>query len=167
MTSCNAMRAMMLHASPRTLRGEGDDALARHVASCGECARVARRLLRDLEALDEALGSAPPVLDVDALLARAGRAPPRRARDTSQPVAGTVSPPRWRRWAAVALAACVAGLALFVRSRLTTPGVEPARLPILAGAAPAQPAPTVVSAPGRNVAVIPTDNPDITVVWYF
>lgn len=66
--------------------------------------------------------------------------------------------PRWTRWTALAAAAVVATL-LLVRSDELPPG--PSIVSPLEAATP----PTVESA-SEDVAVIETDNPDITVVWF-
>ncbi len=153
MKDCNSMRHQMLTASPEVLGGVGDHPLARHIAHCDACAVVARELLLEAASLDSALGAPLPELDVDALLTRAGR----RARRI---------PGRRRTWTAVALAACAAALLLLVRQEGRTPGAPGPVAPTPMAVASTAP-PTVESAPGHDVAVIPTDNPNITVVWYF
>jgi hypothetical protein len=50
--------------------------------------------------------------------------------------------------------------AVFLFPRTTAPPRAPTMLD-------PSPLPTVEAAPGRTVAVLPTDNPDITVLWFF
>ena len=71
---------------------------------------------------------------------------------SARPVVG-----RWR-WVGLAAAAAVAGLLLVARG-----GDPPAPLPV----AQAQALPTVEEASTGGVAIIETDNPDITVLWFF
>jgi hypothetical protein len=60
---------------------------------------------------------------------------------------------------ALAVAASIAALLLLARRELPPPGVE---------LAPRLATPVTVEAPAdRNVAVIATSNPDITVLWFF
>ena len=81
---------------------------------------------------------------------------------STPPDGGQTARPRirpWRHWIAIGAAASIAAL-LF----LTRPETRPS------GAAftPSEAAHAMVDAPvGHNVAVIQTDNPDITVLWFF
>lgn len=167
MNTCKSMRQMMLTAIPQVLHGAADDPLARHISMCPACARLARQLLSQTEYLDQALDAGAPPLDVDAVLARAAAAEP------DGPVPSAAEPRtmharrRWMRWAPLAIAASLAALLLVVRTE--SPGPPTSVSSERSGVLPSQSHafPTVQSAPGRNVAVIPTDNPDITVVWYF
>lgn len=169
MRDCNSFRSKMLTAELEVLRGVGDDPLARHIAGCSACAEIAKAMLVDAESLDRVLAQSPPELDVDAVLARAGSgaapnagiAPETRTRQRHRALAS-----RRGRWTAVALAACAAALLFLQREEGPRPGASGPVAPVPTAVA-ANPPPTVESAPGHNVAVIPTDNPNITVVWYY
>jgi anti-sigma factor RsiW len=153
------MREALLEADLDALAGADDTPVGRHVRDCPACAAEAARILRATAALDSVL-STPPRLDARALVARA------LTDDTVQPdpqtafPAGSVRrrPAHTTRWAALAAAACMA--ALFVWAERDRPLPGPPWTPSDA------PAPTVETASG-NVAVIETDDPDITVIWIF
>ncbi len=152
MSACDEVRDLLLEAEPDELRGVGSTTVAEHVRACLRCARVANRILDDTDLLDGYLDDrpAPPVADI---LRRAG-----------VPAGPRPSPrPRVRRrwlWAPAAAAAAVAALFVALESR----GPEPASGPSLAAF---DASPVVEAATGETVAVIPTDNPDITVLWFF
>ena len=157
MTTCHEIHDLLLEATPEELRGGGEGALAAHLRSCGECRHRAELLLRADEALDAALGAAPAP-DVDAILARAAAAPVelgwlRRTASVTRRAAATR-----RAWIPLAAAAVLAGLLLVPRSR------TPAPLPTVA---PPQAVPLVEAASAGGVAILETDNPNITVLWFF
>jgi len=131
---------------------------------------MARRVLEDTESLGRMLqGSASARdLDVDALLARAQGTTPSDVTDLPAEggPAGRPLRPRRSRWVALAAAAGLAGLLVLVRIGGQRPGQRPSQA-VNAAARIEQAVPTVEASPGHDVAVIPTDDPDITVVWYF
>ena len=142
----------LLEAEPEELSGAGTTPLARHVRGCERCAVSARMILGANAGLEAALNAATArvVPDLDALIAEARVAG----------VSGEPARPRhaWRMWATLAAAATVVGLLLLPALDPSLPGV-----PLEATAAPAAheiPA-------GRDVAIIATDNPDITILWFF
>lgn len=153
MSACAPFRDLLLEAEAAELRGEGESPLARHVRACSSCARAAALVLGETARLDALLSEAPP-LDVDALLARAGvksgraAAPPRRF-------------PGRRLWVPAAVAAALAALLLW-----QAVGVRSPPTPITA-VAERTTLPLVEPIPGQDVAVMQTDDPDITVVWLF
>jgi len=161
---CIRSTAWLLKADLERLRGEGDSEDASHVRACARCRELAHRVLDRCAQLENALGSFPAPVDVDAILARArlvrikgesASASPRHgSRDRS---ADSRSP--WRRWLALAAAAAIAGL-LIMRS--PTPP-----LPIGLSGPVVNEAPLVEVFAGQEVAVMATDNPDITVLWFF
>lgn len=160
MSDCASFRELMLEAEPAELRGEGESPLARHVRNCPACARAAAVLLQETEHVDAFLADAPP-LDVDAVLARAGIAPRRAAPGTAPGRLGIRRFPTRRVWVPLAAAAALAGL-LLLR------GPEPTRVPATDMAAREAPAPPLVEAlADQDVAVLPTNDPNITVVWIF
>jgi len=158
MTTCEGYREALLEAEPDDLRGIGQTEVARHVRTCPACARAGEIILETTASLNAFLDSEVPVPDLDALLRRATASavtPPRQA-ERPGPVAS------WRgsrRWVALAAAASIAALLLLPD--------RPAPLPPVATVATAAPLPTVESAPGQTVAVFETENPDITVLWFF
>jgi len=131
----------------------GDDSLmGLHIAECAECGRAAARILQANARLHEALGHAPEV-DIDAILARAGLRSVATAeghrRDGNR---------RYRRVGLLAaVAASVAALFLLQQSDPPFQGVSP---------------PVVATASGLDVRsdsdlmILPTENPDITVLWF-
>lgn len=160
MTRCDEVRAWMLEADTDALAPDGRGATADHLRACTECAAVARRLLAGQAALDHALGrmASRVAQDIE----------PRRVRDR-------VERRRWRRrrvaWGVVAPLAAAAAvvLALFQAAPWTSrdPGDPLGTTPAWAvpglstgGARP------VVRANAERVAVLPTRDPDITVVWF-
>ncbi len=156
MSACADVRMLLLEAEPDDLRGIGSGAVASHVRDCPSCARVAAIILEETAALDGYLGGESST-SVEDVLARAGVA---RSRAT-----GTPSRPRrpWARrsgWVALAAAASVAVL-LLARDREQAPGPAPVAVAV------AEPLPLVQSSPDRTVAVMQTENPDITVLWFF
>ncbi len=168
MTRCKSFRDMLLTADISELRGDVDTPLTRHLATCEGCAAAARRVVEETEWLGRALARRTPELDVDAILSRAEG----EARGDGSPVELPSHPSRRRLararrpWVALAVAAGVAALVLLARED----GRGPRTAPPGVGTSPAlsnQALPTVEAAPGHDVAVIPTDNPDVTVVWYF
>ncbi len=158
MTTCERYRDALLEAEPDDLRGIGQTDVARHIKACPACARAGEVILETTASLNAYLGSEEHAPALDAVLRRSATAevtPPRQT-ERAGPVAS------WRtnrRWVALAAAASIAAL-------LLVPG-RPAPLPPTATVATAEPLPTVESAPGQTVAVFETENPDITVLWFF
>jgi len=157
-TDCTVCRDALLRADPSELErslgengsmGTSETALGRHIAECSRCHEAARRILTSNRVLREALGH-PPRVDAEALVARAAFRPVDGAGGAKRP---------WRRWAALAAAASLAGV-LVVRE-MDRPLQEMAiRTVIEPHAAFEVPA-------NQNLAVLQTDNPDITVLWFF
>jgi hypothetical protein len=155
---CVDVRRALLEAEPRALEGRGDEPLARHLRECSSCSRVARAIIEGEVALGQFLESAAPRPDPERILGAAGKAGaseiPRDA-------------PRWRSWtqaggglAFLPLAAAAAATALFLG--------RPPSLPGPPYAPPASSAGLDVQAPeGSRVAVLETNNPDITILWLF
>lgn len=144
MTTCPE-RERLLDADKDALEGEE---WRSHLDACGECAGAARRLTSAYGALDAALGTAAPV-DAAAILAR--------ARVT---VSGTERKGgRTTQLVLLAAAACIAGLLVLREWERPLPGT-----PFVSSAE----APVEWALEGdRDVAVLHTDNPDITVLWFF
>lgn len=188
--TCDTALERMLEAEPVELRGEVDTELARHIKGCDRCRAVAAAMLEELEALDDALDhlagavraadaadhAVQPMADpmaaadaaADAALAASGdgsdgvvmdvrRGPGRRTgRGRS----------RWTRaaWVPLAAAAALAAVLLFGRDHPfsgpgtgTTPPAEPTIEPQVAVTPPAD----------KSVAIMETENPNITIVWLY
>jgi len=160
--TCDEARELLLEAEPGELEGTGGSPLSLHLAACGRCAAAAARIVQATRALDAHLAAPPDEEAVDAVLAALGRAGPR-------PVASVVDlrAPRWRRaaWGSLAMAAAATGL-LFV-ARLPAPINEGANEAAPSVAAAVPPPPLIEASSAATVAVIETDNPDITVLWFF
>lgn len=140
--NCTEAYDAILEAELVKLRGEGDGDLARHLRECAACRATARRVLDALGALDLALGGENLAVPT----ARNGRV--RRV-----PV---------RRVAAVGLLAAAAAVAILVRRPQA-----PERVPITARPVAVVAVEVDVSTSTRQVAVLSTADPNITVVWYF
>jgi len=158
---CERALDALLEADGQTLRGRGSDPLAEHVSSCPRCGRVAELFLEAQEDLArqlerEAGGASSQLLE--AVLR--GAAEPRRtpSRHALARHVGSLSRPYW--WVP-ALAAAWLALALWPEEPAPPVG---ATLP--ARAALEQP-PLIEPPAGRDFAVLGTDDPAITVVWFF
>lgn len=166
MSTCDHPVEALLTAELDELAGEADTELGRLVRDCPHCSAASRRILAANVALNAALDEGR-VLHADSLIARA------RSEEEAA-VAGrtwwraraTAVPPAWR-WmpaaAAVGTLSIAAILLAVVGSEEPLPGPEwnpDAAMPEFAAQ------PLLVDAPGYNVAVIPTANPDITIFWF-
>lgn len=157
MTCAEAIEAL-LEADPRTLEGHGDEPLARHLRECLSCAERARAILQGEAALVQALGAQLRALDLERILEQAEATGPRNH---------TPLPTRWRSWSVsrhgrtlLPLAAAAGMAALFLTREPSLPG--PVYSPPLA-----TPGLDVEVPEGRSVAVLETNNPEITVLWLF
>ena len=152
MKRCGDIRTRLLGAEPEELAGTGPSEVAEHIRTCEACRSVADAILAETAALDGHLASLPSAPDVDAILAAAGV-----ERSSPDATAGVIRFPYWRRWSALAAAAAVAGVFFL-------PGDAPLQV---TGTITVAPPPLVEAAPAQNVAVLPTADPDITVLWFF
>lgn len=166
MTACHHPVEPLLTAELDELAGKADTELGRHVRDCPHCATAARKILAANDALNASLAEGR-ILSGGLLIAEArsrkGKAPEGRAWWGSRVPAAQ---PAWR-WlpaaAAVGTLAIAATLLAVFGNEEPLPGPEWNPDPITPEHA-AQP--LVVDAPGYNVAVIPTANPDITILWF-
>lgn len=153
MNACD-QEAALLRADVAELNGTASTSLGEHIRDCDRCRARARTILARYEALGEVL-DAPVVVDAKGIVA-AGR----HRSDTG------VRKSPWRlpmppMWAAAAAAASIAAALVLSLPVQQEPPPGEAWLPAPAPSVP------VVSAPHHNVAVIQTDNPDITVFWFY
>ncbi len=145
--NCRAARALLLTAEVADLEDRGDGDLSQHFRSCPDCRALATEVLQAMGELRRALE--PPQ--------EAGIQPVRRAvleaqrRRTRARLLARAVP--------LAAAAGLAGLLLMRRSPQVVPGATrtPAAIHDVSVTAP----------PGRSLAVLHTDNPNIVVIWFF
>ena len=172
MTACDRPVEPLLTAELDDLAGKADTKLARHVRDCPHCRGAARKILAANAALDASL-AAGRVLRGDSVIAEARS---RQDATRADPAWGSrVSAVRDRvavvrgawRWlpaaAAVGALAIAAILFAVVEREEPLPGREWSPDPIASADAAR---PLLVDAPGYNVAVIPTANPDIKIFWF-
>lgn len=150
--NCELALERMLDADPEELEGRGDVELVVHIQGCGRCQAVAAELLAGHEMLAAQIHSVDADRGVERVLPAVRRAAIQRVRRR-----------RLIRFAIPAAAAAV--LALLV-TRDPVPSMPLGNPPAqLAGSAPEQP--TVRLAPNTNALVLETNNPKITVVWFY
>ncbi len=156
--TCADTREWILEVDPEELAREAAGEHSDHLAACPECRALADGILGAEVALRDTLDSVEPALGVEAALVRA-----REAAATHKATR------RRRRWqVAVPLAAAALGGILLMGRPSPAPGpafdpatVRAARALGLVGARP------VVNAEShRRVAVLPTENPNITIIWF-
>ena len=157
MTCDDALEAL-LEADPTVLEGIGEEPLARHLRKCAACARKALAIRQGEASLAAALERALPAPDLEVILAAAGV-------DSSGPAIPLPAPQRSRAVSTKVLALFPMAAAAAVAALLLT------RPPALPGPvySPPPPAPglDVRTPAGSSVAVLETNNPDITVLWLF
>ena len=157
MSGCADWRERILEADLEELHGAGSSTLAAHLDACGGCRALADAVVRTSAELARSFAAAAasdPDVAADAVIARLRRTAPA----TAGTVVTAAGPPSAAPWLPFAAAALIAGL-------LALPAEErPARL-----TPPPPPAmPPAVEVPeGRNVVVLPTADPQITVLWFF
>ena len=166
MSACDRPAGPLLTAELDELAGEADTELGRHVRDCPHCSAAARKILAANGTLNASLAE-EGVLHAESLITRA------RSKEKTAvsgrawwQVRAPAVPSAWR-WipaaAAVGTLAVAAILLAVVGSEKSLPGPEWHADTTSPGYA-AQP--LLVDAPGYNVAVIPTANPDITIFWF-
>ena len=142
--------AEVLTADIETLRSRSDTDLARHIATCPDCGTTAATILAATAALAEALDDAP--VPDPALLVQ-------RATEPRRPVVREFRLARLT-WALPLSGTAAAATTLYLA--LVTPD------PVPEGKSwtPSPPqAPPLVDAPGYDIVVLPTTDPDITIIW--
>ena len=162
MNACDRPVEPLLTAELDELAGEADTELGRHVRDCPHCSAAARKILAANATLNESLsrGRQP---HSGPLIARARS----RQRGAGRPwwsVQWAASGTRlvWGAVAISVLAVWITLVAVVIRhDRL--PDSKSATEQI---AAERTAEPPLVEAPGYNVAVVPTANPAITIVWF-
>ncbi len=148
---CADAVALILEADSVDLRGEGNSPLARHVRACSRCQALAQIVIDEERILAVQMAQVVPSPDLDEILHR-----------SLATISERRGPRRFRRagLALVPLAAAAVVAALFLRGDPPLPGST--------YSPPDRPAHFGLELPeGRNAAVLQTDNPDITVLWFF
>jgi hypothetical protein len=156
MSECTTFRDRLLVADLDELEARVDTPVSRHLRDCPRCRAAARRIIDDTALLAARLAAAPGRPDTEALLAAAGAGPLPEVR-TSRP--GRRLRSRELPWLGIAAAAAI--LAVLVRPPPPSPDRAAVGAPSIASP------PLVEAAPDHDVAVLPTRDPDITVVWFF
>ena len=150
--NCELSLERMLEADPEELEGRGDSELDVHIQGCGRCQAVAAELLAGHEMLAARILSVELDRGVEAVLPVVRRAATQRIRR------------RRLTWFALPAVIAAALVLLAIRDRApSTPLVDPPAQ--LAGQPPEQP--TVRLAPNTNALVLETNNPKITIVWFY
>ncbi len=150
--NCEQALERMLDADPEELEGRGDSELVLHIQGCSRCQAVAAELLAGHEMLAERIQSVDVDRGVEAVLPAVRRAATQRIRR--------------RRLTRFALPPAAAAAVALVSIRDRAPSMPLADPPTqLAGQSLKQP--TVRLAPNTNALVLETNNPKITVVWFY
>ncbi len=161
MTDCQTTRDWILEVDPDELEQGGAGEHADHLARCPECRALADEILGAEAALRASFDSVKPALDVVTAL--------ERAREAHQDGEIHRATSRRRRWQ-VALplaAAALGGLLLVGRpSSVSVPRFDPATVRAARALGLVGPRPVVRAGSGERVAVLPTENPNITVIWF-
>jgi hypothetical protein len=162
--TCDRAREAILEADPSDLRGEGDGNLSLHLRECEACRRRAQAVLAAEDGLAAEMEALVPRPDLDHVIL-VGTAPRPGLLEFRTGIKGRVG--AWTRWArrapfraAFPLAAAAAFAALLLLREPSLPGPQytlPVRSPGLGVEVP----------PGQNVAVLATNDPNITVLWLF
>jgi predicted anti-sigma-YlaC factor YlaD len=144
--TCAEVRELLLVADSADLRPGSSSELGHHLSNCGDCRAAADRVVA-LEVTLRTERAVPPrrtACEAAAIAAAAGR----RARAVRRRIL-------WAAGPALAAALVVAALVI-PRGTRNPPPVASAPTP-----------PPLVESASGDVAVIPTANPDIVVVWQF
>jgi hypothetical protein len=162
MTCADALEAM-LEADPHELRDWEDTELSRHLRECGRCRSVAVAILEDEALLARGLESTVPHPDLDRIIDQALGANPTSTKASTNPTASgrILRFPRKRTVATLFPLAAAAALAALLLGRSPELPGDPYH------PAPEAPGLGLEVPEGRNVAVLATKNPEITVLWFF
>ena len=158
MTDCSTTRDWILEVDPGELEQDATGEHTDHLAECPECRALADEILGAEAALRDTLDSVEPALDVEAALVRA-----------REGAAGNTATRRRRRWqVAVPLAAAALGGLLLIGRPSPAPvaGFDPATVRAARALGLVGPRPLVNAQSHERVAVLPTENPNITVIWF-
>lgn len=148
--TCADARTLLLTADPAELRGSTGSDLALHIATCAAC-RAEATLLLDAQAELERALAAPAMQGAARAVGDVLSAAHRRRADA-----------RRRAWTIpIAAAAVIAGVVVVRSIHAPIDSSRPASPPNPSHGV------TVAAPPGRSVAVLQTDNPNVVVIWFF
>ena len=154
--NCREALESILEADPGLLTAQDGHPLSVHLEGCARCRAAAETVLREQIALGNALEAAVPDPDLEAVLDLAIALPQEDPASSQK----RTRVGRWWKWTPLPLAAAAAGVALLIPGEAPMPGA-PYQPPRLAEG-------LELEVPdGTNVAVFETNNPDITVLWFF
>ena len=163
MSECSRPVDALLVADLAELTGDADTDLGRHVRACPRCSARAREIVAANGRLDRTFG-AEAVIDASALIARARSDPASPMGPFDLRNARWI--PHWSHWVPVRAAGAAGALVVLTVALLVTI-VARREPPSSVVPVPEGPVvPLVVDAPGYDVAVIPTANPDLTIIWF-
>lgn len=164
---CERAESLILEAELDELRGAGDGALTRHLGACESCRLKAGRIVAAEDRLSRALDERASAVGVEEMLARV-RSEVTGGRAHSAPRKPVGASGRWRLPASLAAAAMVAALVLWA----TRSGPDGGSFdPPVAG-----PMTEPLGTDGRGAlrveadrrfALMKTDDPTISVVWFY
>ena len=149
--NCEMALEQMLESDMEDLTGESGTDLAGHVVTCERCQAVASEIVEGQRRLADSLRAMESGRAVDTVLGEVRAQATRRSRRT-------------RAFGVLVPLAAAAALALLVTSDRS--GMVPAS-PVVTESAKAPPRALVRLPPTTNAMVLKTDNPKITVVWFY
>jgi len=158
--TCASTREWILEVDPEELEQDASGEHADHLAECALCRALADEILGAEVALRHTLDSVEPALDVVAALDQAREAHRAAVQQTAR---------RRRLWqVAVPLAAAALGGILLVGRPppVPVPAFDPATVRAARALGLVGPRPVVKAEGHQSVAVLPTENPNITVIWF-
>lgn len=149
--NCEMALDQMLESDVEDLTGESGTELAAHIVACERCQAVASEIVEGQRRLADSLRAMEAVRTVDVVLDEVRSQATRRRR-------------RARAFGVLVPLAAAAALALLVTSDRSGTVPSDAVIPEIAIAVP----PTLVRLPpATNAILLKTDNPKITVVWFY
>ena len=149
--NCEMALDQMLESDVEDLTGESGTELAAHIVACERCQAVASEIVEGQRRLADSLRAMEAVRTVDVVLDEVRSQATRRRR-------------RARAFGVLVPLAAAAALALLVTSDPSGTVPSDAVIPEIAIAVP----PTLVRLPpATNAILLKTDNPKITVVWFY
>ncbi len=156
--TCLATREWILEVDPEELERHATGEHADHLAACPECRALADEILGADVTLRDTLDSVEPALGVEAALVQ--------AREAAATQKATFRRRRWQ--VAVPLAAAALGGILLMNRPAPAPGpaFDPATMRAARELGLVGARPLVNAESHQRVAVLPTENPNITVIWF-
>ena len=153
--NCEMALEQMLESDVEDLTGESGTDLAAHIAACERCQAVASEIVDGQRRLADSLRAMESGRRVDAVLDEVRSQATRRRR-------------RARVFGALVPLAAAAALALLITSDRSGTVPPPSDAVVSESATAVPPPRTMVRLPpATNAMVLKTDNPTITVVWFY